>query len=877
MVRKMQTKKGTKKTAKKIAVFADGTGNSASSATKTNVWRMYKALDVSKKSNQVAFYDGGVGTSSFTPLTIIGLAFGWGLARNVRQLYKSVCYAYEHNEDNQKVRSKIYGIGFSRGAFTIRVLAAFIADQGIINKKDYPNDDDLDRQILAAYREFRKGNFDPSFLSRFFGRPIQAMWVAFWNKVKSRAPYNSKQNFEYMGKAGKETEDILRYKNPRNQSIEFLGLWDSVDAYGLPIDEMTNAWDRVVWPLSAKDRNMSVRISYASHALALDEQRESFEPMLWNEKKHDGSEDTRITQVWFAGVHANIGGGYPDDSLSHVSLNWMIDEAEKHALVFNDQHKTLLQQAADLNGPIYDNRSGVGIVYRYQPRHVDLLNNNEKHGLWQWIMNWLPNDDGQTNFVKVKTAKIHHSVFDRIVKSDGIYAPINIPQQYEVVGALNKTTSASKSKRSKKNVHESVADAKLRRAKQSNIWVDVFYGQIWYYILLTTLLLFAVYPYIANSANVIGNNILQNFGLSLDDTTNRIVNFIDQVIGSLSGFLRKIPSLIGEIPLPFMDWVGKWADKFTPYPYIFIMFIAFFLVIRWRAGVTRMLVQNNMHAAWSHLTDLNADKTEDDIPPNKKVSLFREYLAKILDIKTTQQSETVFLPGTAFGNFVGNPLRYLIECLAGIIFLIVILSLASRATFVALDFTGFICPAYSPAKLTKLNVSKDKKLSKIVKIDTLKACGATGIMMEKNTKYNIHIAITKPWTDDTLKADTRGLVKEPPFKLKIFTVFRRHLFHDWYQPILRIHNRFLDLYPLDHTFEADPKLVAIQKTQQKTDDCANNTGSTLCTTITTRRDGQLYFYVNDALIFTPDFPVEFYSNNKGEAKITVTRLPNKAQ
>ena len=94
---------------KKIVLFADGTGNSASSPHKTNVWRAYKALDKSPSSNQYAYYDNGVGTSSFTPIAILGLAFGWGLARNVKQLYKFLCQTY--SED-----SEIYAFGFSRGA-----------------------------------------------------------------------------------------------------------------------------------------------------------------------------------------------------------------------------------------------------------------------------------------------------------------------------------------------------------------------------------------------------------------------------------------------------------------------------------------------------------------------------------------------------------------------------------------------------------------------------------------------------------------------------------------------------------------------------------------------------------------------------------------
>src|ERR1700704_4392324 len=81
-----------------IVLLSDGTGNSAAKVWRTNVWRMFEALDVSS-SEQMAFYDDGVGTSSFKPLAVIGGAFGWGLKRNVIGLYKAVCRNYRSQDD----------------------------------------------------------------------------------------------------------------------------------------------------------------------------------------------------------------------------------------------------------------------------------------------------------------------------------------------------------------------------------------------------------------------------------------------------------------------------------------------------------------------------------------------------------------------------------------------------------------------------------------------------------------------------------------------------------------------------------------------------------------------------------------------------------
>src|SRR5215813_3360242 len=80
--------------AKNIVLLSDGTGNSSAKLFKTNVWRLYQALDLSDGTRQVAFYDDGVGTSSFKPFALLGGAFGFGLKRNVLDIYKFACRNY---------------------------------------------------------------------------------------------------------------------------------------------------------------------------------------------------------------------------------------------------------------------------------------------------------------------------------------------------------------------------------------------------------------------------------------------------------------------------------------------------------------------------------------------------------------------------------------------------------------------------------------------------------------------------------------------------------------------------------------------------------------------------------------------------------------
>ena len=97
-----------------------------------------------------------------------------------------------------------------------------------------------------------------------------------------------------------------------------------VAAYGLPIEALTRALSRWFWPLDLPTRELPEIVQRACHALSLDDERKTFHPILWNERtepraqpESDGKRyirNERISQVWFAGSHANVGGGYPDDS-----------------------------------------------------------------------------------------------------------------------------------------------------------------------------------------------------------------------------------------------------------------------------------------------------------------------------------------------------------------------------------------------------------------------------------------------------------------------------------------------------------------------------------------------------------------------------------
>ncbi|WGR94399.1 DUF2235 domain-containing protein [Bradyrhizobium sp. ISRA435] len=393
----------------KIIILSDGTGNAASSVWRTNVWRIFQALDLQSNS-QAAKYDDGVGTSSFVPLAILGGAFGYGLKRNILDAYKFICRNYDHQN-----HSKIFLFGFSRGAFTVRVLAALILDQGLIVAE---TESELHDGAVKAYRAYRAKGYHSVWRIEVLFRAIRDyVLVPVLDRLQGNKPY-------------------ARVARKLIPTIEFIGIWDTVAAYGLPIDEMTRGISNWVWPLELPNRILSPRVNWARHALALDDERTTFHPVLWTEQEPgqpappvpptiDGE---RLVQVWFVGMHANVGGGYPDDAVAFVPLAWLVDEAVKRGLVFKsapvadpDAIKSI-RSSEDKDGRLYDSRAGLGAYYRYGPRKVADLCNDPYVG------------------VSVPTPKIHESVFERIDSGCNAYAPIGLPPNYVIVSRSGQIT-----------------------------------------------------------------------------------------------------------------------------------------------------------------------------------------------------------------------------------------------------------------------------------------------------------------------------------------------------------------------------------------------------------------------------------------------------
>lgn len=379
---------------KNIVICADGTGNTAIKGRGTNVFKMYEAIDqAGHRLNpngglrpQVAIYHDGVGTETVRWFALLTGAIGWGLSRNVKQLYAELARAYAPGD-------KIYLFGFSRGACTVRTLAMLIHACGILDLSAYRTNAEFDDAVKRAYRAYR----------RAYNSVLTGI-------VHDTEPLTTGRIAELRSHF---SVDIPEFKNEKKYGklISFLGVWDTVEAVGAPLPmRVAQFINWFVYAFKFPDLTLNTSVQHACHALALDEEREIFAPVLWDERTTDNPE--RLEQVWFAGVHSNVGGGYPKQGMSLTALAWMMWRAKKFGLRFVPAERLAYRYHGDVDDKMYDSRAGLGVFYRWKPRDVEAL--------------------CAANGIE---PKIHRSVFERISRNTEGYAPGSLPKTLKVVSS----------------------------------------------------------------------------------------------------------------------------------------------------------------------------------------------------------------------------------------------------------------------------------------------------------------------------------------------------------------------------------------------------------------------------------------------------------
>jgi uncharacterized protein (DUF2235 family) len=225
---------------------------------------------------QRLFYDKGVGTGAFD--RIRGGAFGWGISEKILAAYRFLIANYDPGDE-------LFFFGFSRGAYTVRSTFGLVRNSGLL-KREYAGKLD---DAYALYRRRDDASHPDAVESELF-----------------------RKSFSHEPRA------------------KFIGVWDTVGALGIPVGGLFR-FINSRWTFHDLDLSRSVDNAY--QALAIDEKRKPFAPAVW--KQHPQAVGQVLEQIWFAGVHSNVGGGYSNTGLSDLVLLWMVNKAETCGLAFD--------------------------------------------------------------------------------------------------------------------------------------------------------------------------------------------------------------------------------------------------------------------------------------------------------------------------------------------------------------------------------------------------------------------------------------------------------------------------------------------------------------------------------------------------------------
>ncbi len=268
---------------KRLVICCDGTWNKPENENITNIEKIARTVQTDRDRaggvQQMVQYVAGVGANWYWLDRMVGGAFGFGLFGQVTTAYRFLALNYEPGD-------QIFVFGFSRGAYTARSLVGMMTRVGL-----------LARDAVIADKL-------PEAVNRYRGQPFGG------------------RDF------GASNEEFKKDHCHPNLAVDFLGVFDTVGALGVP--------GALRKRHTFHDVRLSPQVVCARQALAIDERRIKFEPCIW---EVEASADTpgRVKQVWFEGAHSDIGGGYAATGLSDTALLWMAQEANMQGLVFDSE------------------------------------------------------------------------------------------------------------------------------------------------------------------------------------------------------------------------------------------------------------------------------------------------------------------------------------------------------------------------------------------------------------------------------------------------------------------------------------------------------------------------------------------------------------
>ena len=360
--------------AKNIVICCDGTGNEFGDQ-KSNVVKLYKMLVCNEA--QIAYYHPGVGTmGARNALSRIGKwwtrIIGLAFAYGISD---NVADAYQFLMKTFEPGDQIYIFGFSRGAYTARALCGMLHIVGLLTKGN-------EGLIPYAIRIIKQKHID-------------------------------------FGVAADFKKTFSREAKPH-----FVGVWDTVSSLGW-------VYNAVRFPFTTVTRNPDFQI--VRHAMSIDERRAFFRQNLFG-APNNPEQDVR--EVWFAGVHSDVGGSYPESEsqLSKIALRWMVCEAELAFLVVDPHRK------ADILGgkPPYvapdphtknqhESLHGWWWIAELWPK---IVRRQTSQGTWKNSIHW---NLARRRWIALDSV-VHESVEQRLRDGSFRYNPSNLPQQRHVIG-----------------------------------------------------------------------------------------------------------------------------------------------------------------------------------------------------------------------------------------------------------------------------------------------------------------------------------------------------------------------------------------------------------------------------------------------------------
>jgi uncharacterized protein (DUF2235 family) len=340
----------------------------------SNVVKLYQTLICN--ADQIAYYHPGVGTmGARNALTRIGK--WWTRTIGLAFGYgisENVADAYQFLMRNVEPEDRIYVFGFSRGAYTARAVCGMLHSVGLLTSGN-------EALIPYAIRMIKGRGIDFDILSDF------------------------------------------RRTFSRECKVHFIGVWDTVSSVGW-------IYNAVQFPYTATNPDIGI----VRHAVSIDERRAFFRQNLFVDLH--SSQD--LLQVWFAGVHSDVGGSYPESEsqLSKLALRWMICESELAGLVLDPQRKRAMLGGRqpyvrpDPTGPMHNSLYGLWWLAEIWPK-VGRIRELEPGNKWRSTIRF---NLGRPRKIP-KGSSVHKSVEERM-KLVGSYRPTNVGQlqfDYQIV------------------------------------------------------------------------------------------------------------------------------------------------------------------------------------------------------------------------------------------------------------------------------------------------------------------------------------------------------------------------------------------------------------------------------------------------------------